>query len=84
MDLAQTGQLGAAIEELVSEEDGGSELIVATLVDVPALAWRISPYNAGPSISLTLRPLAKLVASSVNRPEVTTNPPVAPLAAITP
>lgn len=35
-------------------------------------------------MSLTLRPLAKLDAYSVNRPEVTTYPPEAPHAAMTP
>ena len=41
---------------------------------------RIVPTQTG----VMLRPLANAVASSVNLPEVTTNPPVAPRAAMTP
>ena len=49
--------------------------------------WRAcfdSPSSRWPSINLTLRPLANAVASLVNVPEVTTNPPVSPFAAVTP
>jgi len=45
---------------------------------------RISACSAGPSMSDTLRLSANAAASSVKRPDVTTKPPVAPRAAITP
>jgi hypothetical protein len=44
----------------------------------------MSLNKAAPSMSVILRPLAKALASSVKRPEVTTKPPAAPLAAMTP
>lgn len=49
-------------------------------VDTPL----ISACNALPSISSMFRPVANARASSVNIPDVTTKPPVAPFAAITP
>ncbi len=45
---------------------------------------RIHCSNASPSMSRMFRPLAKSMASCVKRPEVTTKPPAAPRAAITP
>ena len=49
-----------------------------------AVTPRISACSALPSISSMFLPLANASASSVNTPDVTTKPPAAPWAAITP
>lgn len=47
-------------------------------------ACRSMAESLAPSINSILRPLANAFASFVNYPDVTTNPPAAPWAAITP
>ena len=60
------------------------DLRVVSSCPFAALACWISPNSFDPSTRVMLRPLAKAIASSVKLPEVTTKPPAAPLAAMTP
>lgn len=52
--------------------------------DADASALWIMPCSSGPSINVMLRPVANAIASAVKVPDVTTKPPAAPLAAMTP
>ena len=85
MGFEHNGQLDACVDAGLGGIAGATAAAArAGEQSIPALACRISPWSFGPSTRFTLRPLAKVIASSVNRPEVTTKPPVAPRAAITP
>ncbi|HSG34383.1 MAG TPA: hypothetical protein VLA37_07600, partial [Sphingomonadaceae bacterium] len=84
----QIGQIGAVDPAI--RRDAGTAMrstlaSVAGNFPIDSFRDRTRPINAirpSPSMRFRLRPSANRQASSVNRPEVTTNPPVAPRAAI--
>ena len=71
--LLHSGQIDACIGAALGGTAGAAaaaefEAERAGERSIPALACRMSPWSFGPSTRFTLRPFAKLAASSVNRP----------------
>jgi len=61
-----------------------TSLVVGVTILIVDCVLSIIAASAEPSINSIFLPWAKICASWVNIPEVTTNPPVAPSTAITP
>lgn len=78
MVFAQTGQAGAADGALPAGPG-----VAAGGIRVADARWSMS-CSRGPSISVPFLPSARAVASCVQRPDMTTKPPAASRAAVTP